>query len=381
LLKKPLDQIREEDLQALIKNAVAERKTLEYKQFLPSNTDSDKKEFLADVSSFANASGGDLIYGIVEEGGVPRRLEGLVIENVDQEKSRLESLIRDCIEPRIIGYNIESIKLSNSKVAFVIRIPKSWNGPHRVSFKGNDKFYSRNTNGKYPMDVTELRVAFTLSETVAEKSRRFREERVAKIYVNDTPAPVYETAKVVLHLVPFISFSPGQRYDISKVKSKFKTIIDVGQSRWNSDGLLSCCDGSYAQLYKNGLIEAVDTTILDPRFAGEKSIPCVKLEEDLIRSLEKYFSLLKELQVDPPIFCFLSLIGVKGYSMPLSREKLFLNGYHLVDRDILLIPEVFVEDYNISPDQVLKPCFDSIWNACGFSECPNYQDGRWKKPK
>jgi len=78
----------------------------------------------------------------------------------------------------------------------------------------------------------------------------------------------------------------------------------------------------------------------------------------------------------------LSFVGVKGYSMPLPRERLFMKDYpfqNLIDREILLIPEVYIESYNISPDQVLKPCFDSIWNACGFPECPNYKNGKWVK--
>ena len=62
-LNKPLDQIEERDLQELLAGQVSEHKTLEYKLALPGNSDSERKEFLADVSSFANAAGGDLIYG------------------------------------------------------------------------------------------------------------------------------------------------------------------------------------------------------------------------------------------------------------------------------------------------------------------------------
>lgn len=67
MIQKNIDEITEEDLQALIDNSVLESKSIEYKQSLPGNSDSEKKEFLADVSSFANASGGDLIYGIIED--------------------------------------------------------------------------------------------------------------------------------------------------------------------------------------------------------------------------------------------------------------------------------------------------------------------------
>ncbi len=167
---------KEEDLQALVDNSVLECKTIEYKQALPSNSDSDKKEFLADVSSFANASGGDLIFGITSDKktGTPKSLEGLSIENSDQEILRLENMIRGGIEPRIPSVTTKPIKLSNSKFALVIRIPKSWISPHRVILGGHDKFYSRSSNGKYPLDVGELRIAFNLSETVTERIRNFR---------------------------------------------------------------------------------------------------------------------------------------------------------------------------------------------------------------
>jgi hypothetical protein len=58
-LSKPLEAIEESDLQALVDNQVSEHKTIEYKEALLGNADGDKKEFLADVSSFANESGGD----------------------------------------------------------------------------------------------------------------------------------------------------------------------------------------------------------------------------------------------------------------------------------------------------------------------------------
>ena len=75
--KKPLESVEESDLQNLRKNQVAESKILDYKETLPGNSDTDKKEFLFDVSSFANAAGGDLVYGIKEEDGVPVHLSSV----------------------------------------------------------------------------------------------------------------------------------------------------------------------------------------------------------------------------------------------------------------------------------------------------------------
>src|SRR5690349_19490770 len=91
----PLDAISAYHLQELVDNKFAECKTIEYKQTLPGNRDSDRVEFLADVSSFANAGGGDLIYGIVEHTGIPSDVCGLSISDTDRECLRLESMIRD----------------------------------------------------------------------------------------------------------------------------------------------------------------------------------------------------------------------------------------------------------------------------------------------
>ena len=376
---------KEEDLQALKENSVSEGKTQEYKKALPGKSDKDKKEFLADVSSFANASGGDLIYGVSERKGIITAIDGLDVDDIDQEVLRLESMIRDGIKPRIPTVTTESIKLSNSNFALVIRIPKSWVSPHRV----HDKFYSRSSNGKYPLDVGELRVAFNLSEAITERIRKFREDRLAKINANETPVPFYSTAKIALHLIPVISFNPAQSYDIGQIAShpgKMPPIYCSGwNNRYNLEGYLTYSGGrdeeshSYVQLFRNGIIEAVEGLLLEPNHKGERLlIPSIAYEKELISSLTDYLSLLKTLSVEPPIFVFLTLLGVRGYSMAVNTSRIRISEVHTIDRDILLLPEVIIENYDVSAQKVLKPCFDSVWNACGFPRDLYYNEaGEW----
>ena len=146
-----LDDITEASLIHLIDEEIIENKVLEYKSELPSDTDEDKKKFLANISSFANASGGDILYGMDEDRdtGKPKELKGIKIENVDQEILRLEQMIRDGIEPNIPSSSIitQPILLKNSNYALIIRVGRSWLAPHRISYKKSNRFYSRSTNG------------------------------------------------------------------------------------------------------------------------------------------------------------------------------------------------------------------------------------------
>jgi len=390
MINKDIEQITKEDLQALIDNEVTERKAIEYKQALPGNSDKEKKEFLADVSSFANASGGDLIYGITEDKqtGKPKSLDGLDIENIDQEILRLDNIIRTGIQPRLPSVNISPpIPLEHSKVALIIRIPKSWISPHRIIY--NDKFYSRSSNGKYPLDVGELRIAFNLSETIIERVRQFNLDRASKIFANETPEPIAQTAKTALHLIPIISFNPAQGYDINKIASNptcMPPIYSAGFSwRYNLDGFITYfkdLEGkswSYVQLFRSGIIEAVDTSMLDST-EDKRTIPSRLYEKELVKSLSIYLSILKTLNVEPPIFVFLDLFGVKGYSMAVgdyrqSRET------HEIDRDFILLPEAIIESYDVKAEDVLKSSFDSIWNACGFPKSFNYNENSEWAPR
>src|SRR5947209_3490588 len=160
LNNKHMEDVEEADLQGLVSGGVSEGRLIEYKLALPGGGDNDKKEFLADVSSFANTSGGDIVYGMREHQGAAAELVGIPARDWDAERLRLEEIIRNGIAPRIPGLTIKVVPLESSGAALVIRIPRSFAKPHMVIFKGSSRFFSRNTSGKYQLDVAELRAAF-----------------------------------------------------------------------------------------------------------------------------------------------------------------------------------------------------------------------------
>jgi len=389
LKDKPLDLIEESDLQALKETGVFERKYLEYKRCLPGDSDDEKREFLADVSSFANAAGGDLIYGIREEDGAAVELCGLGAISPDQEILRLENLVRDGIEPRIPGVSISRVALKAGGVAIIVRVPRSWALPHVVKFKKHWRFHSRNSAGKYPLDMSEVRALFALSETLPERMRNFRAERLSRIVAGETPVRLADGAKIVLHLVPFGAFDPSSRFDVARLADKPDQLNPIGSTlahcRHNFDGLLTWDDFesrtaiSYVQLFRTGALEAVDAGIL-PSTREERWIRGNFLEQKLVESFARYSATQEGLGAQPPVVVMLSLLGVSGYAMWRDQDhRCLLPHSQVVDRDALLVPEIMLESYKCHAANALRPAFDAVWNAAGYRGSPNYdKGGTWK---
>jgi predicted HTH transcriptional regulator len=126
LFNKPLTETDESDLQMLVDNNVREGREVEYKQALTITTPKDKQEFLNDVSSFANTSGGALIYGIKEskqDAGTPVEVCGLKGENLGSRIVDMVNIINTGLEPQLHGVSIHSISLPSheGRVAIVER--------------------------------------------------------------------------------------------------------------------------------------------------------------------------------------------------------------------------------------------------------------------
>ena len=386
MINKQLNKIDLDDLNNLVQNAVTEGKTIEYKDKLPGNSDFDRKEFLADISSFANTSGGDLIFGITTDQGVPKSLSGVIATNIDAEKLKYEEIIRNGLEPRI-SFFIHTVTVNPQKIVFIFRINKSWIGPHRVIFKGHDKFYARNSAGKYSLDTNELRIFFNLSSTLIEKINRFKIDRISQLVADNTPIPFYEGGKIILHLIPLESFNPDYKLDLNTINNNFPNLEPIYSFGWshrvNLEGVLSYSGGrndkshSYVQLYRNGIIEAVEGLMLSPD-DEKKYIPSIAYERELLKSLAGYLAVLKDLNISTPIVIFLTFIGIKDFEMAVDTSRFWGNDYYKIDRDILQLPEAFIESYDTEPKDILRPMFDLVWNACGYTHDYNFDEqGNW----
>lgn len=380
---KSFDRIDETDLQALCTGQEREGKILEFKEAQAGNSEGDRKEFLADVTSFANTSGGHLIFGIKETGGVATEICGISIDDPDAEVLRMENLLTSGVQRRLSGYAIKPLHLRNGKAAIIIRIPRSWALPHRVILGGHDKFYARNSAGKYPLDVPELQASFLLSETTIERIRGFRVDRLARINGGETPVSMPRGPKTVLHVIPLNAFAPGVNLNVSSFENDIRWLPLIhspgGMShRHNFDGFVTFSSQrngeeslNYAQIFRNGSIEAVNASFIR-EYEGQRLIGGSGWEDSLINVLPSFFQALTRLNVQPPALVMLSALGVKGYTMYVSTI-LGPEG-DPIDRDILMAPEIMVESFSDDPGKILKPAFDTIWNAAGHPRSLSYDE-------
>ena len=50
-----------------------------------------------------------------------------------------------------------------------------------------------------------------------------------------------------------------------------------------------------------------------------------------------------------------------------------------IDRDRLILPDRLAESLDFDAACFLRPCFDQIWNACGYDRSENYDEkGNWR---
>jgi hypothetical protein len=372
------------DIERLITNAVPEGRMLEYKRAFALGPDKEKKEFLADVSSFANADGGDIIFGLSEVDGIANEIVGITEEDLDSLIQKIDSLIRDSIQPRVT-HKIKSINLSDNKYIILLNIGKSWNSPHRVILGGHDKFYSRNSAGKYSLDTFELRNMFNFSNTLISKINIFKNERLQSILDGNPPIPISRKGNVILHFIPFDTIgSLDIPVGMLKEKSSILRLLfwDHGyNSKYNLNGhfLYSSHEETfsydYTQLFRNGAIEAVDGLLFKRNI-----IPMYDFEKSILLYFQRSLKYLGSLNIQPPVYFSISLINVRGYELP-ENNPIYSSvwGKSVIDNDIIKIPENIIYNFDVKPESVLQPMFDIIWNACNCEKSNNFDmEGNFK---
>jgi hypothetical protein len=235
----------------------------------------------------------------------------------------------------------------------------------------------------------QLRELFTLKETVTDRIKKFRVDRLSKIIANETPILLGIEPKVVIHIVPFSALLTSERYDIFapgiRQSDNLLPPYDIGahkdwERRYNFDGLLIASEGrAYTQIFRNGVVEAVNSQgnhLFSDMGTNKEFININLLEDVLLYYPARYIAALEQLGIEPPIVIMVSLLGVAG--LPVVQYIQTRNGDSPqeigtpIDRAELILPELLVEDLSSAPELFMRPALDMIWNAAGEPMSRNY---------
>lgn len=361
LFHKPIHQITLSDIESLMGEfPVKEGQQIDYKR------DMIRPEQLCEaVISFANSQGGDLLIGIDEEAGVPTRLVGVDCTDTDKEKLRLLDIFRSRIEPRITNIDVEFIEIEASKYIILIRTQRSWLRPHRGSH--NSRFYARQSNGKYELDVQQIRQMFLGSTEFNTKYADFHAERAAHHIEKFS-----NKSFLLLHFVPVSAFENTNVVDLSGIFNQVRTTpiaTSNDNRRINFTGVYSESNDKTCkfQLFRNGIIEHASTRVVE-----EKKTSGSQLYEALRQTFAFSLQNFRSLEVRESIYVSLSLYGIEGLTA--VDIDTFFTGHEVVpyELDKMIFPEIFIEDVeDVNIPETIRPIMNALWNAYGFSKYPH----------
>ena len=108
-----------------------------------------------DVSAFANADGGQIVYGMTEKDHEPAELDHGLDAKAYPE-IWFEQMLQQHITPKIAGIRPRHVSLGKSTVAVVIDVPATEGDPHQVS---DGRYYRRHNFNRLIMEHYEIRDA------------------------------------------------------------------------------------------------------------------------------------------------------------------------------------------------------------------------------
>jgi len=335
----------------------------------------------------AKSGGGDILFGVDEKKDSENKKTGTIGEiigidnvNFDDLKQKIENIVRDSTRPRVtIQLPTEPISVNEDKCVLIIRVPHTWNPPHAVLWNKVPRFYARTSAGKYPLDVEQIRESFIKSETVRERIKQYRFERIEKILAGDLPVEFFEkrgSVRTVIHIHPLSSFSTNKVFDLVKMRNEEKFVcfshyqgkrpeVPLFESRLFLDGIYFCNSHEepreYVSISHQGNIEIVIAGILPP------SNKLIVLRNIQINNLfQTVFGILPNFPF--PVLIDFSVLNCKGGWFK-TNEYSTIN-HVTVDRDHLLLQSELIEKIPEDPIQILKLFYDRIANSVNVDEAP-----------
>jgi len=390
------NETNQEFLESLIINRIEENIHLDYKEKIGNNA-----EIAKDISSFANSNGGNIIYGIREVNNKPTEIIPINQPNL---REKFDLIARNGIDPSLDMriYPID-VKVDDTEgQVFLIYVPKRYPILHQAIKRG--KYYKRTEFTSSPMSNFEIETAFKLVYNFEERINSIYQKRINELNNGEYHINIPNQTKIIIHLISIDTLISSKSFDLEILFENFKDYLrplgcTLGKAiERNLHGLLVSCGPDpfsdnymgYVQLYRNGMVEAIDSLIMKPteQLHGKRYIKPVKkldmwfLEKEIIDSCEKYLKTFEKIGFGLPIFLYISFTHLKGYKISLiPYGGYFIDGdSDIAKKDDILFPRIKLDSFEVNFEEKLKATFDNFWNVFNQPGSRNYdKNGRFIK--
>lgn len=392
MLPLSLPQITEPFLMQVCDEQWPETQTLEFKAILPLTDEVARQEFRKDVCALANADGGDLVFGISEKSGRANAILAMTGVDIDATKRRLQQILESKVEPRIHGIQLHACSIASGGFVLVLRIPSSYEGPHRFGPVTEHRFPIRNDSLTTDMTYDQLRSAFGRESTLLERAAQFRAQRVNRIIAGQTPRKLVAGVIMAVHIVPMCGLAGRANVDVAGIAASFDLLRIDQSSSWkrnaNLDGVVmypyedSNGEDCYAQIFRDGCFEIVKNVKYDSQPGmGPPWVIGEWVCEQLRGALQAYAAGAPAMGIQGPIVVSLSLTGTSGTTLTLGSRSATRTP---VVEDRLEIPEILIQDISeaLDLDKITRPIMDVLYQCYGKSRCHLYDaNGKWCPPR
>ena len=371
-------------LQKLVDDQIEESSNLEYKRELSS----DNKEIAKDISSFANANGGIIIYGIEEEDHKPMKLYPLQTGL----KEKIESIIISNTSPKL---SVKIVPIDCTKPTggqyYVIYILKSPEGPHMIIGKKDYRYYKRWDFSSIPMEDYEIRESIeknlkTRNDALSVIKNRIvyffdnfeQQKSTAYLRLICMPIPI---PNIELDNVDFKQFrkreylmnSLLENHDFSNIKKGKMCEYGLLKSR---DDNISDYQKNYLYIDEEGYIEYVRLGILYKTSIGDQINTLYIIGEDL----RGYIYFIKDFFEKNNILCellfYTEINNIKGtilYDNSNFPSTTYLREHYLYTdnnwEDIKYYPSFKLFE---SPNDIIRYFADRIYKSYGYEKCDRF---------
>lgn len=385
ILDKRVDNLSFEDIERLVINKVKETKTLDYKRDFSLAKDSDKKEFVNDITAFYNTDGGCIIYGIEERKdaknqntGIPENICGITIDNEDKLIQCIEDTIRSNTDPSIANLLIKILKINGcNDSVIIIGVPKGLWLPSMVTINDLNRFYKRRNTGKYLVDVYELNDMFMQNQVLKEKAESYKNERIQKLLQKEIFPSINTDRFCMVHIIPY-SFLNEKSIDISPAHDmNIGTLMMPLGSRsgctliYNIDGYASHGANdlsAYNQIIRNGAFEIFSTQLFfeNPNNNNAICISGQHMYRSIIESITKSLQVLTKFSVEPPFLISIYFHNIKDVSFIIENSYM----YRKFQYANISLPMTILPAFDSDLKETLKPLFDILWQCVSYQGCP-----------